>query len=176
MLSLEQYKIIKEQLSKETASEFVKEIILTYADTVNKTSELLNYIPQLASKQLQFKQDKIIQYSFATDCMIADRYSHPGKYTKKDSHGRFCTLFYTCKAHFPLGNSDKYSIAGKAFFNEFVDMLKDKKEFNYTDEDDWIWIYTTAGGADWLENVIKQNIDNEFVKPKDKSTISYKLV
>ena len=56
---------------------------------------------------------------------------------------------------------------GKAFFNEFVEMLKEKKEFDYTNEKDWEWIYTTAGGADWLESVIKQNIDNEFVRPKN---------
>lgn len=167
MLSLEQYQIIKEQLSKETASEFVRAILISYADTVDKISELLNYIPQIADKQLQMKQEKINQYSWATDLIIADRYSHPGKYTKKDSHGRFCTLFYTCRVHFPLGNADNDSIAGKSFFNEFVDMLKEKKEFDYTNEDDWNWIYSTASGADWLEGVIKQNIDNEFVKPKN---------
>ena len=32
-----------------------------------------------------------------------------------------------------------------------------------TSEKDWEWIYTTAGGADWLESVIKQNIDSKFV-------------
>lgn len=168
MLSLEQYQIIKEQLSKETASEFVREIIDSYSSTVNNASELLSYIPQIANKQLQIKQEKINQYSWATDCIIADRYSHPGKYTKKDIHGKFCTLFYTCKVHFPIGNADKDSIAGKSFFNEFVDMLKNKIEFDYTSEDDWDWIYSIAGGADWLESVINQNIDNKFVKPKDK--------
>lgn len=168
MLNLEQYQIIKEQLSKETASEFVRTMLMLYTDTVDKTSELLNYIPQIADKQLRMKQEKINQYSWATDLIIGDRYSHPGKYTKTDSNGRFCTLFYTCKVHFPLGNADKDSIAGKAFFNEFVDMLKEKKAFNYSDENDWDWIYSTAGGADWLESVINQNIDNTFVKPKNR--------
>ena len=169
MLSLEQHQIIKEQLSKETASEFVRAILISYADTVDKTGELLSYIPKIADKQLQMKQEKIIQYSWATDLIIADRYSHPGKYTKNDSHGRFCTLFYTCKAQFPIGNADKDGIAGKSFFNEHVDMLKEKKEFDYTNKDDWDWIYSIAGGADWLESVIKQNIDNEFVRPKDRT-------
>lgn len=53
------------------------------------------------------------------------------------------------------------------FLDEFVEILKEKKEFDYTNEEDWEWIYTTAGGADWLESVIKQNIDSEFVKPKN---------
>lgn len=166
MLDLEQYKIIKEQLSKDNASEFVKEMLALYANTTDRTRELLSYIPQIADKQLQMKQDRINQYSLATDFIIADRYSHPGKYTKKDLHGKFCTLFFTCKAHFVIGNADRGSIAGKAFFNEFVDMLKEKKEFDYTDKDDWKWVYSIADGADWLENVIKQNIDNEFIKPE----------
>lgn len=166
MLNLEQYQIIKEQLSKETASEFVHEMLNFYASTVDRTSDLLNYIPQIANKQLQIKQEKIVQYSLATDCIIVDRYLHPGKYTKKDLREKFCTLYYTCKAHFPLGNADKDSIAGKFFFNEFINMLKEKKEFDYMNEDDWKWIYSIAGGADWLESVINQNIDNKFVKPK----------
>mgnify|MGYP003312126579 CR=1 FL=1 len=41
---------------------------------------------------------------------------------------------------------------------------------NYTSEKDWEWIYSTAGGADWLESVIKQHVDSEFVKPEDKVT------
>ena len=45
-------------------------------------------------------------------------------------------------------------------------MLKEKKEFDYTDKDDWKWVYSIADCADWLESVIKQNIDNEFVKPE----------
>lgn len=166
MLDLEQYKIIKEQLSKDNVSEFVKEMLALYANTTDRTRELLSYIPQIADKQLQMKQERINQYSLATDFIIADRYSHPGKYTKKDLHGKFCTLFFICKAHFTLGNADSGSIAGKAFFNEFVDMLKEKKEFDYTDKDDWKWVYSIADGADWLESVIKQNIDNEFVKPE----------
>ena len=169
MLTLNQYQIIKDQLSKENASEFVRTIIIEYGDTVDKLSELINYIPTIVDKQLRLKQEKITQYSWATDLIIGDRYSHPGKYTKNDLHGKFCTLFYTCKAHFSRGNADNDSVAGKAFFNEFIDMLKEKKEFDYTNEDEWNWIYSTAGGADWLESVIKQNIDNDFTKPKDKN-------
>jgi hypothetical protein len=168
MLTSEQYQIIKEQLSKDNASDFVKELLIMYANSVEKTSELISYISLLADKQLQMKQDKIIRYSWATDLLIADRYSNPGKYvTKNDSRNRFCVLFYTCKAHFSLGNAENDSIAGKAFFNEFVGMLVEKKEFDYTNPEDWKWIYTTAGGADWLESVIKQHIDKEFVKPKE---------
>ena len=124
MLSIVQYKIIEEQLSSETASEFVKTLINRYAN-----------------------------------------------YNKNDADNRFVMLFYTCKAHFVNGNSEHLSVSGKAFFEEFIEMLKEKKGFDYTSEKDWEWIYTTAGGADWLESVIRQNIDSGFVKPKNtKST------
>lgn len=167
MLSMEQYKIIEEQLAKENASEFVKTLLVKYGNTVKTIGELLNYIPKLAEKQLEIKQKRINQYSWGMDLMIGDRYMHPGKYKKDDVHGRFVMLFFTCKAHFANGNAEHDSKAGKAFFDEFVETLKDKKEFDYTNEKDWEWIYTTAGGTDWLESVIKQNIDSEFNKPKN---------
>lgn len=167
MLSMDQYKIIEKQLSKENAAEFVKTLLAKYGNTVETIGELLNYIPKLAEKQLEIKQKKINQYSWGMDLMIGDRYTHHGKYKKSDTHNRFVMLLYTCKAHFVSGNTEHSSVAGKAFFNEFVDILKEKKEFDYTSEKDWEWIYTTAGGADWLESVIKQNIDSEFVKPKN---------
>ena len=167
MLSYEQYKIIEEQLKGKNASEFVKTLLSVYGNSVETIGELLNYIPKLAERQLEIKQKRINLYSWGMDLMIGDRYMHPGKYKKDDVHGRFVMLFFACKAHFINGNAEHDSKAGKAFFNEFLDLLKEKNEFNYISEKDWEWIYTTAGGADWLESVIKQNIDNKFVKPQN---------
>lgn len=171
MLSMEEYKIIEEQLSKDNASEFVKVLMSKYANSVETITELLNYIPKLAEKQLIIKQSRLNQYSWGMDLMIGDRYMHPGKYKKDDSHGKFVMLLYTCKAHFINGNFEHCSVSGRAFFNEFIEMLKEKKEFDYTNDKDWEWIYTTAGGADWLESVIRQNIDSEFVKPKNTKVL-----
>lgn len=173
MLSMEQCKIIEDQLSKDNATEFVKTLINQYAGSVEAVGELLNYIPKLAERQLEMKQKRVNQYSWAMDLLIGDRYTHPGKYNKNDAHGRFVTLLYTCKAHFTNGNAEHSSAAGKSFFNEFIELLKKKKEFDYTSEKDWEWIYTTAGGADWLESVIRQNIDNSFEKPKN-SKVTFK--
>lgn len=172
MLRAEQYKIIDEQLSEDNVAEFVKVLIDRYGNSVETIRELLNYIPKLAEKQLEIKQRKINQYSWGMDLMIGDRYTHPGKYKKGDEHGRFCTLLYNCKAHFTNGNAEHSSVAGKAFFDEFVEMLNTKKEFDYTSDKDWEWIYSTSGCADWLEDVIRQNIDAEFVKPKNKYCMS----
>ena len=166
MLSIEQYQIIKDQLSKENTKEFVKVLLEKYANTVETINELLQYIPKLAEKQLEIKQKRINQYSWSTDLLIGDRYLHPHKYKKNEGNNQFCVLLYACHSHFKSGNVDGQSKACKDFFNEFVEVLKEKKEFDYTDEKDWEWIYTTAGCADWLEGVIKQNIDSEFVKPK----------
>lgn len=167
MLTSEQYGIINEQLLKENASEFVSTLINCYANTVDRASELISYIPKIAERQLQIKQEKINQYSFATNLMLADRHLHPGKYYKLDLHGKFCMLFYTCQVHFSIGNANGSSVAGKAFFNEFVEMLKNKETFDYTDKKYWCWTYSIPGGADWLESVIRQNIDGEFQRPKE---------
>ena len=165
MLSVEQYQIIEEQLAKENAKEFVKIMLTKYASNVENISDLLSYIPKLAEKQLEIKQTLINQYSWSTDLLIADRYLHPHKYKKNEGNNLFCMLLYTCKAHFKNGNSEHSSVAGKTFFDEFIKMLKNKTEFNYENDKDWEWIYSSAGCADWLESVIKQNIDSKFVKP-----------
>ena len=126
MLSTEQYKIIEEQLSKENAAEFVRVLIGRYSNTIENIEELLNYIPKLAVRQLEVKQKRLNQYSWGMDLLIGDRYNHHRKYKKEDSHGRFMTLLYSCKAHFTNGNAENGSVAGKAFFNEFIEMLQEK--------------------------------------------------
>lgn len=105
------YSIIKEQLSKENSSEFVKTLLAQYGNTVETIGELLSYIPKLAEKQLEIKQKRINQYSWGMDLMIGDRHMHPGKYKKDDVHGRFVTLLFTCKAHFINGNAEHDSKA-----------------------------------------------------------------
>lgn len=134
MLSIEQYEIIEDQLTKENISEFVKTLLAKYGNTVETIGELLNYIPKLAEKQLEIKQKRINQYSWGTDLMIGDRYMHPGKYKKDDAHNKFVMLLYMCKAHFTGGNAEHSSVSGKAFFDEFVKILKEKKEFDYNSE------------------------------------------
>lgn len=176
MLDTNQYKLIEEELSKESASEFVKTVLSKYANTVENTSELLNYIPKLADNQLQIRQQRLIQYSSAMDMMIVDRHMHPPKYSKDDERIKFCVLFYTCKAHFPSADIDRCSTADKEFFNEFVSMLNERKEFDYKSEDDWDWIFSIAGGADWLESVIIQHVDRGFVRPKDKVFRAHQVI
>ena len=166
MLSLEQYQIIENELSKETAKEFVKILLDKYANTVENISDLLQYVPKLAEKQLAIKQTVINQYSWATDLLISDRHLHPHKYKKNEENNKFCTLLYTCKSHFKSGTAKGSSKACKDFFNEFVEMLKEKKGFDYTSNEDWRWMYSSAGCAEWLEMVIKQNIDSSFKKPE----------
>lgn len=166
MLSLEQYQIIKNELAKETAKEFVNTLLDMYANNVENVSDLLSYIPQLAEKQLAIKQTVINQYAWSTDLLICDRHLHPHKYKKNEWNNQFCTLLYTCKAHFKSGNANGQSKACETFFNEFIEVLKEKKEFDYTNKEDWEWMYTSAGCADWLEKVIQQNIDNDFIKPE----------
>ena len=98
MLSLQQYQIIEEELSKETAREFIETMLKKYANSVENISELLSYIPKLAEKQLRVRQVEINQYSWATDMLIADRHLHPHKY-KKDEKIISFVHYYTLVKH-----------------------------------------------------------------------------
>lgn len=169
MIGLDQILLVEKLLSSENVDELIKYIILKYADSTDKISTLLKLIPDLAANQLDIKQRTINQYAWSTDLLIGNRHvKNKGKRMSKEA--KFPMLLYTCKVHFPTGNSEKQSISCKEFFQEFIDILKEKndKVFNYESEDDWNWIYTSACCADWLESVIKQNIDENFVKPENK--------
>ena len=105
MLSLEQYQIIKNELTKETAKEFVKTLLDMYANNVENVSDLLSYIPQLAEKQLAIKQTVINQYSWSTDLLISDRHLHPHKYKKNEGNNRSIVIYSTnfqALSHIPV--------------------------------------------------------------------------
>ena len=171
MLSIKQQLLLNEitqELNNESADDFIKTIILSYANSTKRISTLLKFIPELSSTQMNLMQEKINNYSWSTDLLIADRYiNKTKKHRSRDLNHDFALLLYVCKSHFQRGNCDGDSKACIDLFNEFIDMLKlkDKKIFDYTDKDDWHWVKTTANCDEWLEKVIQLNIDSEFKKP-----------
>lgn len=170
MLSFEQMQIIYEQTQKENADEFVKELILEYCKSEVEMNKLLELIPKIAETGLLAKQRKIFQYSWATELLLAERFKYPipkrKSKSRKEFNPDFPTLLYVAKAHFPNGNCDKCSVSEKAFWQEFIDCLKDKQGFDYDNTNDWKWIQTTAGCESWMTSVIHQNIDENWVQPK----------
>lgn len=169
MLSFEQIQIINEQLSKESASEFVKAMILQYCQTVSEAAELLELIPEIAAKGLKEKQEKINHYAQATEVLLLERSKYPVPERKskpqKAYNTDFSILLYVGKAHFPYGNCDKRSQVDKEFWHEFIDCIKHKQGFDYTNADDWKWIKSIADCEKWFLSVIHQNIDKDFVMP-----------
>ena len=71
-------------------------------------------------------------------------------------------MLYAAKAHFPNGNTNGCSIADKAFFNEFIETIREKIGFDYENKEDWKWIKNTAKCEEWFLKVIRQNIDENF--------------
>lgn len=167
MLSIEQMEIICEQINAENASEFVEFLITSYASNTERVGGLLSLIPKLAEKQLDISRERIYEYSTACDLLIGEHYRYPipnrKSKSKKEYNPDFTTLFYVCKAKFPLGNCEKGSIADKAFFNEFIEVVKNKVGFDYESEDDWDWVCKIAEAGEWMSDVIRQNIDPEFI-------------
>ncbi len=166
MLSLEQEKIIYEQLQMENAPEFVRTIILRYSNTTEHMSELLGLIPKIAENRIKEKQKIINDYAFGLDLLIGERYMYPiqkrKSKSKKEYNPDFSILLYAAKAHFPNGNTNGCSIADKAFFNELIETIREKIGFDYENKEDWKWIKNTANCEEWFLKVIKQNIDENF--------------
>lgn len=165
MLTPEQYDIINSELSKDNSVEFVKVLLDSFSNNIKNINILLEYIPKLANKILEIKDNDINKYSWAVNMLIADRNLHPHKYKKDEENSRFCVLLYTCNSHFKHGKIEGHSKASALLFNEFIDMLKEKDVFDYTDESEWGWVKNSACCDEWLESVIQQNIDSTFTKP-----------
>lgn len=169
MLSFEQERIIKEQLQKENAQDFVQSIILCYCKTPTEAASLLELIPKIVEKVIMSVQNKVYQYNWATLLLLAERHTFPiperVEKSKKRYEADFPTLLYVSKAHFPNGNCDGGSVAERAFWNEFIQALVNKKGFDYNDPTDWEWIGGTDECGKWLLSVIHQNIDEGFKIP-----------
>ena len=166
MLSIEQSKIIIEQVHAENADEFVDRLIIAYASDIKRIGRLLSLIPKLAENQLEFSNKRTQEYCIACDLLISERYRYPisKRKNKKESYNpEFVSLFYVCKAKYPWGNCENGSVADRALFNEFIEMVKNKSGFDYEDQDDWNWVCRTAEAGEWMSDVIRQNIDPEFI-------------
>lgn len=173
MLSAEQKNIIREELLKSTADEFVRCLLDTYSNELENLSQLLSYIPKLADKSLNIKQREINRYSWSTDLLLAERYNYPPNKRKvrknSENNPTFPTLLYTCLSHINPNTLNGQSIAVKAFFNEFVDTLANKRGFDYNKESDWKWLDGVANGSQLVTWTIRTYIDKDFVPPVYKS-------
>lgn len=58
-------------------------------------------------------------------------------------------------AHIPDGNIEGQSISVKAFFDEFVDAIRNKRGFDYESAEDWKWLCGVAGGDKLVEKVVR---------------------
>lgn len=164
MLSLKQSNIIKEQLQQENAREFVENLIMNYATDTNRIRELLTLIPRIADQQLQIKKEQVQEYAFAYDLLLGERLKYKSK--NKRYSPDFPILLYGCKAHFPSGTCGDSCHVDRAFFSEFLDVVRNKVGFDYENKDDWEWICNTADCREWMLKVIKQHIDADFVEPE----------
>ena len=120
MLDFEQIKIIKEQIAKENADEFVQKLILAYCTNTSRMTELLELIPKIAEKGIKERQERINDYYFGMQLLLGERCRYPipqrKSKAKKEYNPNFPTLLYVAKAYFPNGNCDRGSQADREFF------------------------------------------------------------
>ena len=173
MLTAEQMNIIYNELSKSTADEFVRCLLDAYSNDLENLSKLLSYIPKLADKSLNIKQREINRYSWSMDLLLTERYHYPprNRKTRKNSKNspEFPLLLYTCLSHINPDYIDRQSVGVKAFFEEFVDALANKRGFDYNKDSDWKWLDGVANGSQLVTWTIRTYIDKDFVPPIYKS-------
>lgn len=164
MLSFKEIALIRDIVQRDNAKEIVEQLLFAYGSSVENINHLLGLIPAMAKAQLEYKQVKINQYAFAADLLIADRDANNRIKNKKEY--LFPVMLHTCRVHFEHGNAEMQSESCKKFFDDFVEIIREKnpKVFDYTNPEKWEWL-RMIGAADYMESVIIQNIDADFKQP-----------
>lgn len=172
-LSLDQINIIKTELSKDSASDFVRAVVLEYANqSLDSMNHLLTTITAICQCQLNAKQNRINRYCWAYETMLGHRLTSRIEQNKRKhvtSPLSFPTLLAGGIAHFPtLVDGYSYSPAEFAFINELRECIITKNGFDYTCPGDWVYVEQIADCAEWLRGFIRVHIDPTFEIPEEK--------
>lgn len=166
---MKQVDLVRTLLDAENAEEIMKYIILSYGkESPENMNHLLTFIPEIASAQLNEQQSRISKYSWAYETMLGSRLLENEKKAvkvKKTNRLPFPTMLFGCVAHFPTLQIEGCSAADQSFFNEFLEAVKSKEEFDYTNPEAWKWVNIT-NTEEWLLGFIHKYVDSTFQPPE----------
>ena len=109
-------------------------------------------------------QAKISEHSLALNLTIGSIAREKYKLTK-DNRQRFAMLAILLKAQYSSGKFDTASLNVKSLFEEMISYMNDKTGFDMNKKEDWGWAFDIAHTGDFLVNVIRNNIDENFKCP-----------
>ena len=133
MLLPKEKAVLDEIIGWEDARSAVEYILAEYASKGTENSlHILGQIQNIATILTQQADKKASDYYRAAWFLIAQRTMEP------DQSGMFfSTMLPVCKAMFPGGKADGHCESMRRYFQQFLDMFRDKKQFSWEKDKKW---------------------------------------
>lgn len=149
MLLPQEESILDEILNWQDADEAVLYLIRNFAKNSTANAQLLlSEIPAIAEAMLTRIAERASLYSQASYWLMCQREMEPDK-----SGMFFASMLPVCMARFPAGNSDGCCKAEKDYFDLFLTLFQDTKQFSWEKDKGWA---DTHGYTDYLRMVESQ--------------------
>lgn len=134
----------------------IKTMIKEYTQkSIYNAQNLITYMNDIISNILNIVNNDVNQLTLAGQMLILQK-----EMNKSDVHTYFATLVPVMKTLYPDGLDDNASLAQKNYFNEFIDLYKNKKVFSWDNKNDVDWAnhykYT-----DYLKMIFDKYIDKK---------------
>lgn len=157
-------KCVDKMILSENKEEMLNYFLRCFCFNTENCNLLLRAIPQIAEQMNSINKAKISEHSLALDLAIGSVAREKYKPTK-DNRQRFAMLVILLKAQYSSGKFDTASLNVKSLFDEMISYIKDKTGFDINKKEDWAWAFDISHTGNFLVNVIRNNIDENFVCP-----------
>lgn len=142
--------LINRLLDDNNVDNIIHEILIRYNKKTGNTMYLLKLIESIVNDSLENTKKQLREHLTASAFLISQRIMN-----KDGSY--FASMVPVCQALFPEGVDEKDSIAAKQYFNEFLDLCRDKKMFSWENEGDVKWA-EDYGYKDYLHMIFDKYI------------------
>lgn len=133
MLLPQEESILDEILKWEDADEAVLYLVRNFAmNSTTNAQLLLSEIPKIAEAMLNRITERASIHAQASYWLMCQREMEPDK-----SGMFFASMLPVCMARFPSGNSEGYCKAEKDYFDLFLTLFRDKKQFSWEKDKGW---------------------------------------
>ena len=157
-------KCVDKMILSESKEEMLNYFLRCFCFNTENCNLLLRAIPQIAEQMNNINQATISEHSLALDLAIGSVAREQYKPTK-DNRQKFAMLAILLKVQYSSGKFDTASLNVKSLFEEMISYIKDKTGFDMNKKKDWEWAFDIAHTGDFLVNVIRNNIDENFECP-----------
>ena len=156
-------KCVDKMILSENKEEMLNYFLRCFCFNTENCNLLLRSIPQIAERMNTINNQRILDYSNALD--MAYNYTAMSKeYPDGYIAQKFSMMVSMFKVKFPNGDVSKASKFTQNLFEEMVSYIRDGSGFKMDNEQSWEWADTIDAG-DFLVNVIRNNIDENFECP-----------